>query len=178
MCSLSSDIWRNCCTSRQKGRQHFRERRTPAGSANNRKQLPLNGGSGCWIYHALDMTSFDLEYTSPLIASASLTWAFNQTLWEQFSGQPLSSIFPQLFGVLILRSTEGPIGFTRLTSSLVSRDEEISSPCQILHTQLSTILLILYKCLCSKGIESNQMVIQIVFRCLNQSLEYQFFDLT
>lgn len=102
---------RNCCTSRWVERQYFSECETPASSTNNRKELPLNGGSGCWIYHALNMTSFNLKYTSPLIASASLTWAFNQTLWEQFPGQALSSIFPQLFGVLILRSTQHPISF-------------------------------------------------------------------
>lgn len=61
-------------------RDTISECQTPASSTNNRKQLPLNAGSGCWMYHALNMTSFDLKYTSPLIASASLTWAFNQTL--------------------------------------------------------------------------------------------------
>lgn len=58
--------------------------RTPASNSDDTKQLPLNSGSGAWIYQALNPTSLDLKYTSSLIASASLTWAFNQTLWVQF----------------------------------------------------------------------------------------------
>lgn len=121
--------------------QHFSECKTAASSTNNREELPLNGGSGCWIYHALNMTSFNLKYTSPLIASASLTRAFNQTLWEQFPGQTLSSIFPQLFGVLILRSTQHPIGFASPDLlSCLKRQKDTLFSCTLCSTRIPYLL--------------------------------------
>jgi len=70
----------DCCTLKQTGRQYLRAPNTSKQAAIIEEQLPLNGGSGCWIYHAVNMTSFAMKSTSPLIASASLTQAFNQTL--------------------------------------------------------------------------------------------------
>jgi len=54
-------------------KEWFKECRTLVRGIKNRIELPVNGGSGCWICHALNKASFNLKYTSPLIATASLT---------------------------------------------------------------------------------------------------------
>lgn len=89
---------------------HIKRGRADSSSSLSWGHQSKAASSEWWIYHALNMSSLDLKYTSPLIASASLAWAFNQTLSEQFPSRALSSIFPQLFGVLILKREA--IGFT------------------------------------------------------------------
>lgn len=133
MHNLSSDIIRNCYTSRQMERQYFRGKETPASSTSNRKQLPLNGGSDF---------GFIMLSTWPLSTwNTQVLWLL-QPPWHElsirvFESNSLARLCHLYFhnclefwfwGALRVWSV-----LPRLTTSLVSRDEEICSPCQIMH---------------------------------------------